>query len=136
MNSNPKCPTCGVAIDDHEATPCLDTWIAQLMDWQFDIGGGSVPSEWLAPDGKTRSFLPPKYATEDGAANQVVDHILALSNEWGVHRLVEYATTVKEGRRVHSCFHIRGLGFGADGPTRPLAIVRAGVAALVMKEEK
>ena len=81
--TNPKCPECGIEIDDHPAGRCLDTWVAEVvMGWEIhyiEHNSGLVSSGeycWLLPDGgmQAEPYVFP-YSSDIDAAWEVVEHL-------------------------------------------------------------
>jgi hypothetical protein len=84
----PKCPYCGVEIEDHPVGRCLDVWI-----WQ-DVYGCSAPVwddqdlEPIYPE--TRSVVIPHYSTDGNASGDLMkkEHISLLCSEDGWYAVV------------------------------------------------
>lgn len=98
---NPTCPHCGVTIEEHGATECMDLWIEKL--WGF-CGEPSI---------------------DDDDANTLVNLVTRETqsydfrvNTWGSTVFREYSA------RFGTTNYVRAL-------TRPLAICRAAVMAAV-----
>lgn len=118
---NPTCPHCGTAIEEHEATRCLDWWVFEAVICDKPLSD------------ENREVLPyanvHRYSDSIAAAFEVVDklkHVLVQRKElftppyiWRVQLFEKYGC--------------EATATGA-APTAPLAICRAAI--LATQEEK
>ena len=141
--TNPTCPTCGVGITEHEASRCLDAWVAQkVMGWYQryieDIEGNWDPManepEFLYKPGD--AYDPRRvhcYSTHIAAAWQVGERMLGQGFEvslgsWnqrdGRVWKFDFFTEHESGRM--------GTIACSDAPIDqfPLAICRAAIMAM------
>lgn len=142
-----NCPHCGTHIDEHEATPCFNAWVAEdVMGWlktdQRRIDHQNwleYPQEWyLKPNGDIENVTNiPEYSTDIAAAWEVVEKlrsrqmpIVLHGDEW--HSGGDWQVTIYNLRE-----HMGVLGRGAHkvtvlgrgDPSAPLAICRAAIKA-------
>jgi hypothetical protein len=72
-----NCPHCGVDIDEHEASRCLDAWVAEAVIKDIvsihmpdGISGPKYPMIYRGGD----EYKPPDYSTSIAAAWEVVEY--------------------------------------------------------------
>ena len=76
--TNPKCPECGIEIDDHPAGRCLDRWIVEQvfgldrMLARHNLRDGEIYYHWGYPIGHG---IAPFYSSDIAAAWDVVEHL-------------------------------------------------------------
>ena len=114
--SSLHCPTCAVHVDEHEASRCMDDWVAEkVMGWQL------VYDEWM--QGREPTYQP---------------------NEWHPSRFMDAAWDVVE-KIAQRCIliidcvpsaksfvvHLEDFEHKvrAEADTAPLAICRAAIKA-------
>jgi hypothetical protein len=127
------CPHCGIHIDEHEATRCLDKWIANDVLGVYD----KICQE------ETRFMLPesvnlPYYSTSIAAAWEVVEKLWISGDgpywvgdfflEWwqdGEWLVCNKPIGVRDGAIKAMCD-----GKKTGKPSAPLAICRAAIKAM------
>jgi len=66
MSDEPKCPTCGVGIDSHEATHCLDIWVGDaVLKWERVHTVVKTSKEFGELDAIPTSRLKPSQSDDD-----------------------------------------------------------------------
>ena len=75
--TNPKCPECGIEIDDHPAGRCLDTWVVEVvMGWKLHNSHYPELSTWIDEAGKVLKYFKTWNPSSDiDAAWKVVEHL-------------------------------------------------------------
>ena len=110
-----NCPTCNVHIDEHEASRCLDAWVAaDIME---------LPQNWVS------GCL--NYSTSIAAAWGVVEKL-------SKHYYVDIGVDDTGAQVQLDCLHVDSLGNtrwelafveSTRAPAAPLAICRAAIKA-------
>lgn len=139
-----NCPHCGTEVDEHEATRCLDAWVAQIATGESLEHLPVVYEEGTTRDGTDgwSTFVCPKcrnpeevlvsepccqyYSTSIKAAWEVVEKLGAdVTHDIGVHYngFQWFCEWGKEGE-----MHIE------TALSAPLAICRAAIKAVIIKE--
>ncbi len=115
-----NCPHCNNPIDEHEATRCLDTWVA-------DVVMGYTTSPGLLWTSRKSDHRVPKYSTEIEEAWEVANALVGMN--WKVFIGID----MKDGNYCrlewHDPFDPKWNQFMARGTNAPLAICRAALKA-------
>ena len=131
------CPTCGVEIDEHEATTCLDAWVAErVMGWE------KCNNWWMRPvDGEICRLVTAAHSgswnpSQDIAAAWVLVEKVAdlhgcqfsierVGRPWEI-KCGRYGAVVSGG---DLWYERPDLTLAVYAPTAPLAITRAAIKA-------